>query len=158
MIKIVFACLPLQRFEWRSNKIVFFFMLVVKVNAQYEWIICYCCCAYFSSCPRTASDANKYWMIRTLFIAITTSWLEGAASVHLLTSLQCSNVPVDFKFLATKFALCFKPPSTDNHRKASCPRAQQRDHNAIRVVVKTTPWPFHPRHLFVSLHMFTTLT
>ena len=35
-------------------------------------------CAYLSSCHRTASDANC-WTTRTLFIAVTTSWLEESA-------------------------------------------------------------------------------
>ena len=53
------------------------------------------------------------------------------------------------EFLSTKFAACWKPPSQDNHRKASYPRTQQRDHvcvpdHAIRADVKMTRiihWP-----------------
>ena len=57
-----------------------------------------------------------------------------------------------FDFFPRKFAACSKPPSRDNHRKASHPRTQQRDQGAgwthdpaIRVVVKTTPLPIRPR-------------
>ena len=43
------------------------------------------------------------------------------------TCLGVSNIPVDFfLFLSTEFAAYSKPPSRDNHRKASHPRAQQR--------------------------------
>ena len=47
---------------------------------------------------------------------------------HLLMSFEWSNVSVDFfEFLTTEFAACSKPPSRDDHRKASYPRTQQRD-------------------------------
>ena len=63
------------------------------------------------------------------------------------------NVPVDFfEFLSTKFAACSKPPSRDNHRKASYPRTQQRDHS-IWVIVKTTPLPIRPRCRQLSTNM-----
>ena len=63
----------------------------------------------------------------SLFIAITAR-LENP---HLLRNFPWSNVPVDFfEFLSTKFAACSKPPSRDNHRKASYPRTQQRDQGA----------------------------
>ena len=32
-----------------------------------------------------------------------------------------------FDFFPRKFAACSKPPSRDNHRKASYPRTQRRD-------------------------------
>ena len=35
-----------------------------------------------------------------------------------------------FDFLPRKFAACSKPPSRDNHRKASYPRTHQRDQGA----------------------------
>ena len=57
-----------------------------------------------------------------------------------------------FDFFLRKFAACSKPPSSDNYRKASYPRTQQRDQGAgwthdpaIRVVVNTTPLPIRPR-------------
>ena len=41
------------------------------------------------------------------------------------------DVSVDFlEFLFTEFAVCLKPPSRDNHRKASHPRTQQCDQSA----------------------------
>ena len=58
------------------------------------------------------------------------------------------------QILSTEFAACSKPPSRNNHRKASYPRTQQRDHlnlwelnpdHSIMVVVKTTPLPIRPR-------------
>ena len=43
-------------------------------------------------------------------------------------SFLLSNFPVDFfESLSTKWDACSKPPSSDNHRKASYPRTQQRD-------------------------------
>ena len=46
-----------------------------------------------------------------------------------LKRFQRFNVPVDFfEFLSTEFAACSKTPSRDNHRKASYPKTQQRDH------------------------------
>ena len=40
-------------------------------------------------------------------------------------------VPVDFsEFSSTEFAACSKPPSRDDHRKASYPSTQQRDQGA----------------------------
>ena len=45
---------------------------------------------------------------------------------HLIRSFQWSNVPLDFfEFLSTEFAACLKPPSRDNHCKASHPWTQQ---------------------------------
>ena len=38
-----------------------------------------------------------------------------------------------FDFFPRKFAACSKPPSRDNHRKASYPRTQQRDQGAARL-------------------------
>ena len=35
-----------------------------------------------------------------------------------------------FEFFSTEFAACSKPQNRDNHRKASYPRAQQRDQGA----------------------------
>ena len=35
-----------------------------------------------------------------------------------------------FEFLSSKFAACLKPPSRDNHRKASYPTTQQCDQGA----------------------------
>ena len=59
--------------------------------------------------------------------------------------------PATFGFFPRKFAACSKPPSRDNHCKASYPRTQQRDQGAgraqdhvIMVVVKTTPLPSLP--------------
>ena len=53
------------------------------------------------------------------------------------TCLKVSSVPMDFfKFLSTEFAACSKPPSRDNHRKASYPRTQQRDQGADRTQIK----------------------
>ena len=50
---------------------------------------------------------------------------------HLLRSFRWSNVHVDFfKFFSIEFAACSKPPSRDNHRKASYPKTQQRDQGA----------------------------
>ena len=43
-------------------------------------------------------------------------------------SFELSNVPVVLsKFLSTEFAGCSKPPSKDNHLKASYPTMQQCD-------------------------------
>ena len=72
---------------------------------------------------------------------------------HPLRSWPCSKLSYwRFDFFPRKFAACLKPPSRDNHRKASYPRTQQRDQGAgwthdpaIRVVVKTTPLPIRPR-------------
>ena len=62
----------------------------------------------------TASDTfncNDYFVIR-----------------RIQTCLGVSNVLVDFfELFSTEFAACSKPPSRDNHRKASYPRTQQRD-------------------------------
>ena len=89
---------------------------------------CCCCCACLSSCTnlsfwyRTVSDA-KYWT-SARFIALS-RLLWG-----ILTCLRFywSNIPVEFsEFLSTEFAACSKPPSRDNHSKASYPRTQQRN-------------------------------
>ena len=74
--------------------------------------------SYLFSCHRTASDAN-YWTIRTLFIAMTTLCSCAWRNPLLLRSFQWSNIPVHFfEFLSTKFTVCSKPPSRDNHHKA----------------------------------------
>ena len=58
--------------------------------------------------------------------------LPGWRNPHLLRSFQCSQVPVNFfEFLSTEFAACSKPPSRDNHRKASYPRTQERDQSGV---------------------------
>ena len=50
-----------------------------------------------------------------------------------------------FEFLSTEFATCLKPPSRDNHRKASfqgrknVTKVRLNPHHVISVVVKTTP-------------------
>ena len=100
---------------------------VQQPSLSLKSILFCCCCAYLSYCHQTASDA-KYWTIRALFIAVTTSRLEESAP---LRSFQWSNVPVDFfELLSTEFAACSKSQSRDNHRKASYPRTQQRDQDA----------------------------
>ena len=54
--------------------------------------------------------------------------LRAWRNPHLLRSYQWSNVPVDFfQFLSIQFAASSKPPSRDNHRKASYSRTQQHD-------------------------------
>ena len=68
-----------------------------------------------------------------------------------------------FVLFPRKFAACLKPPSRDNHRKASYPKMQQRDQDAglthdyvVKVVVKTTPLPSWPRcRLTYNLALFT---
>ena len=57
---------------------------LLQIYALYNLPFLRCSCLlcifnYLSSCHRTASDA-KYWTIRTLFIAMTASWLEEFAS------------------------------------------------------------------------------
>ena len=56
-------------------------------------------------------------------------WLLRAwRNLHLIWSFLRSKVSVDFfELLPTEFAACSKPPSRDNHRKASYPRTQGRD-------------------------------
>ena len=62
--------------------------------------------------------------------------LRGWRNPHLLRSFQWSKVPVNsLKFLSTEFAACTKPPSRDNHRKASYPRMQQRDQGTGRTQI-----------------------
>ena len=74
-------------------------------------------------------SVRPYWMIRTLFIAITPSWLEEHATASKFPVIQCF---CDFfEFLSTEFAAC-KPPSRDNHRKASHPRCN----NVTRVLAE----------------------
>ena len=107
-----------------------------------------CCSAYISYCHQTASDANLLDDPHTFHCS--DYFVVGG----ICTCLGVSDVPVDFfEFLSTEFAACSKPPSRDNYRKASYPRAQltawpgcglNPDHS-IRVVVKTTPLPIGPR-------------
>ena len=50
---------------------------------------------------------------------------------EIRTCLGISIVPVNFfEFLSTEFAVRSRPPSRDNHLKASYPRTQQRDQGA----------------------------
>ena len=66
---------------------------------------CCCCCSifnayiqYLSSCRRTAADA-KYWTICTLFIAMTTSWLEesclGVSNDPMLQWISSNSCPLN---------------------------------------------------------------
>ena len=62
--------------------------------------------------------------------------LRGWRKPHLLRSFRWSKVPVDFfEFVRLgypffEFAACSKPPSRENHCKASYPRTPQRDQGA----------------------------
>ena len=88
------------------------------------------CSAYLSSCHQIASDA-KYWTIRALFIAMTTSCLEESAPAY--RSFQWSNIPVNFfEFLSTELAACLKPPAEIIIVK----RLIQRHNNVTRVWVE----------------------
>ena len=95
-------------------------------------VCCCCCCSvYLSSCYWTASDANLLDDTHTFHYQ--DYFVIGGIRTCLRVSDDLKrnalrNVPVDFfEFLSTEFAACSKPPSRDNHRKASYPRAQQHD-------------------------------
>ena len=77
------------------------------------------CCfsTYLSYCHWTA-----------LFDALTTSWLGESALAKEFPAIQCSCGFLGI--LDTEFVAYSKPPSRDNHRKASYSRTQQRDHDA----------------------------
>ena len=71
---------------------------------------------------------------------------------HSLRSYHFPSFLVAYDFFPHKFAACSKPPSRDNHRKASYSRTQKREQDAdwthdhaIRVIVKTTLLPSWPR-------------
>ena len=91
---------------------------------------CCCCCdAYLSSCHRTASNANLLDDPHT-FHCID-YFVIGGIRTCLGVSYDSVNVPVDFfEYLFSEFAAFSKPPSRDNHRKASYPRTQQYDQDA----------------------------
>ena len=73
-------------------------------------------------------------MICKLFIAITISCLEESAAAKKFSVIPCS---YEFReFLSTKFAVCSKPPSRDNHCKASYPRMYS---NMTKVNIEPTP-------------------
>ena len=80
-----------------------------------------------------------YWTIRTLFITTVTLWLEESAHAYEFPMIQCfRGFPRVLVFLwisssscpLNLLLACSKPPSRDNHRKASYPRTQQRDQGA----------------------------
>ena len=82
------------------------------------------CRAYISSCHEIASDA-KYWTIRALFIAMTTSCLEESAPAQEFPVIQCS---CEFLRILVHWICClFEATSTDNHCKASYRNTPQRD-------------------------------
>ena len=58
---------------------------------KFAWFIQACCSAYLSS-HQTASDAN-YWTIRTLFIAMATSWLEESAPALEFLVISSNSCP-----------------------------------------------------------------
>ena len=91
---------------------------------------CCCCCdAYLSSCHRTASNANLLDDPHT-FHCID-YFVIGGIRTCLGVSYDSINVSVDFfEYLFSEFAACSKPPSRDNHRKASYLRTQQYDQDA----------------------------
>ena len=67
---------------------------------------------------------------RSAYFPCNDYFVIGGIHTYLGVSTD-PNIPVDFfEFLSTKFAACSKPPSRDNHRKASYPRMQQRDQGA----------------------------
>ena len=60
------------------------------------------------------------------FAAMTSSRLEESTPAYKFPVIQCFRWVSANSYLR-KFADCLKPPSRENHRKASYQRGQQRD-------------------------------
>ena len=106
-------------FNWETRNINFCNTVPTKYRRLTKYC-CYCCIAVAFLLNTVTAN---YWMIRTLFIAVTTSCLNLSIPA---SKFPWIHVRVNFlEFLSTKVAACSKPLSRDNYRKASYPRKLQ---------------------------------